>query len=217
MVKRIGIGIIVFGLMLVMGIPAQAVPELGVGGELQTCGADYWTCFAGNSASGSGESFALPASGGNITLWSNITGADIWLVAESSLGTITFDGGANSSQITVNGQIDGYSGLPYQGINLGPVTVGPWAPFPAGTPFDTGQNQFYYYTGAITYTGLDVTGDWLFLVADINGSGLPLDDSGQGHDVFSPKTTSMVPEPGTAMLLGSGLLGLVLYRRKFKA
>lgn len=219
MKEKLFIGMLVFGIALAMGTTAQAIPSLGVGGEFSAglCAGDYWTCFAGNSASGSGESFALPPSGSNITLWSNITGADIWLVAEQSLGTITFAGSGNSTPVSVNGQIDGYTGTPYSGINLGPVTVGPWSTFPAGTPFTTGQDTFYKYTGVLTYTGTNVAGDWLFLVADINGSGLPLDATGGGHDVFSPKTTSMVPEPGTALLLGAGILGLAVYRRKFRA
>ena len=215
MKEKLFIGMLVFGIALGMGTTAQAIPSLGVGGEFSAgaCAGDYWTCFAGNSASGSGESFALPPSGGTITLWSNVTDADIWLVAEQSLGTITFAGSGNSSVLGTTGQIDGYTDLPYSGVNLGPVTVGPWAQFPAGTPFSTGQDTFYYYTGVLTYTGSDVTGDWLFLVADVGNNGPPLNPTG---GEFSPKTTSMVPEPGTALLLGAGLLGIAVYRRKYR-
>lgn len=222
MMKRMGIAILIFGFVFFMGTAAQAVPSLGVGGELQTCGADYWTCFAGNSASGSGESFSLPASGGDITIWSNITGANIWLLAEPSLGTISFGSYGSSSMVYVgggDGKLASYQ-TPYQGINLGQVNGG-WSSFPAGSPFDTGQDPFKYLAGALTYTGTDVSGDWLFVVADIGnnygGAGAPFDDSGSSHDIVSPKTTSMVPEPGTLMLLGSGLVGLGIYRRKIKA
>jgi hypothetical protein len=218
MVKRIGIGMLVIGFVLAIGTAAQAVPSLGVGTGTVNCSgaAEYWQCFSLNSASGSGESFVIPASGetNGVTPWSNIAGVNIWLVAESSLGNITFTptGGAtlNPDPTATFGNLTGYNGSPFQAINLGQIGSAGWTAAPAG-PFVTGEDPFWFKTGTLTYTGGNITGDWLFLVASANN------DLSHPPDAVSPKTTSAVPEPGTALLLGSGILGLVLYRRKFQA
>lgn len=219
MVKRIGIGILMFLVVVFMGTAAQAVPSLGVGtGTFDCSGATaYYQCFSGNSASGSGESFMLPASGtsNGITLWSNILGVNLYLVAEQSIGLTGFSTQGSITPFSISGiQVDGYTDTPYNVWFLG--TANSWASFPDGSPFDTGQDDFRYRQGTLTYsgTGSALVNHWVFLYADVDGDGI-LNAAGGSRDTFSPKTTSAVPEPGTVLLLGAGLVGIGLCRRKF--
>jgi hypothetical protein len=70
--------------------------------------------------------------------------------------------------------------------------------------FGSGSNDFYFLTGIIEYTDFE-PGDWVF--AYINNPGEK-----------SPKTASVsvVPEPSTALLIGTGLIGLGVFRRRLR-
>ena len=229
MMKRIGIGILVFGFVLAMGTAAQAVPELGVGTGTFACGGatEYYECFSG--ASGSGHGFIIGSSPAPGTVWADAdafgtgtSGADIWLIGDSSFsGSVTFAVGATNYNFSSLGNVGtfGSYATPYYGVNLGGIDENPgWVQVnvPGLWP-NNGGNDTYMLSGSLTYPGTVTPGNWLFVVAAVDGLD-GTDFGASGHDQFSPKTTSaFVPEPGTVLLLGSGLLGLVLYRRKFQA
>ncbi len=168
---------IVFVCSLYLAAPAYAVPMLGVatdgpysdgvgGNTLEP----YQAFFADPDVSVAFpfEGFLIEGSGDTLHIFTNITGADIWLLADAVASTASpsFDSdpfGAVSS----TGQFDGYP-TPYTGINLGPVnTSDGWSVLPA-PPFNPGP--FFVLDGTITFGSgsLPPVGSYLFAVADNN-------------------------------------------------
>lgn len=216
MLKKFVTGLCFMAVLVFGSTVAHAVPSLGVGtGTFECTGAtEYWECFSGNL---DGHAFALPASGATdgISPFTNITDSNIWLLAEPSIGSFTFNGVSSFTVLTA-GAFASYD-TPYQGVNLGQVDSD-WTEITSSL---FNPAPFYMLPGTLTYTGTDVEGDWLFLVADIGNNYPPLNPTGKGHDTFSPKTTSAVgivrvPEPGMLLLFGAGLIGLPFFGRKFK-
>ena len=204
-----------------------AVPSLGVatdgiyyvspGDEFE----DYQDYFASGSApaseNGGNEGFMIGPSGADLTIFTNIVDADIYLLIDSDMYSdsfpIFFDG-EEFEEILGTGQADGYKPLPYYMVRLGKIPVDGgdgWTELPSD-PFE--PEPFYSYTGQITYSGVIPGGSYFFAAADETGNGLNFNNP----DPFSPKTTSTtaVPEPSTILLLSIGLVSITAYRLKRK-
>ncbi len=220
--ERFLIGLLVMALMLGLGAAAYAVPSLGVGtGDFNCTGAtEYWDCFSGNLG---GHGFALPASGvtDGITPFTNIGGANIWLLAEPGIDPVSFAAGGTTylfDTVFSPGVAFGSYQTPYEGANLGEVD-GDWSALPS--PFNPAT--FYGLPGTLDYSG-DAAGKWVFLVADDNGiGGLQGNGMPGKHDSFSPKTTGAVgvPEPSTLSMAVVGgiilIVGIIARRRAYGA
>ncbi len=234
-------------LIMVLAIPAltaHAVPSLGVatnvayvGSTGQTGLEPYQDYFVNTFIPGTDEThgFVVGPSGSNLTVFTNWTGYNIYLLWSSAIQD------ANSPSITgyttqhygAVGQFDGYTPANYFGVNLGTVDSD-WAALPsniftpdgnrgAASGGGTDTANFYALSLQLNYTGSILPGNYFFAIADTDGSG----PTGNGrkspnYDPFSPKTTSAtggkVPEPGTFLLLGSGLIGLAGWgRKKFRS
>lgn len=124
-----------------------------------------------------------------------------------------------------NDPIDGYQPHPppnYSGVLIGPVFAADgslnsgWSLVSSYNPAGFGTSgysaQAYYYSGVITFDGVLDGDDHFWTYLDIGGDG----GFNNGNDPFAPKTTSGVgvPEPGSLILMGGGLLGLALWSRR---
>jgi len=98
---------------------------------------------------------------------------------------------------------------PVYGVNLTDIfEFDKWSPLDTkfySYEFGEGEKEFFFLTGELDAPGIQPD-DWMYVVLE-----------GNSIDGFSPKTTSSyaTPIPPTILLLGSGLIGLAGFRKKY--